>query len=210
MANSSKYDLSQLASPWGRLVGFVIDSGIGIMVTLLLLLRMAEARTVGASLTGGLELLIVMVIWLPLLWPILLSYLTAHFGGTIGQLLTGIEVVHPDGKRLSFKEALFRMYAGNMVANILVGLGYLWVFRDSNRQGWHDMVSDAVVVSKNRSLVIVGVVIVLGFLVGIGVVTGMVIDGFKRNWSVYEDFGKIIQEEYKDYEESVPEEELEV
>jgi len=87
---------------------------------------------------------VAIVFWLPV-YGLLTVYLTSKFGGSIGQILVRIEVVDGDGKYLTFKMAFFRTYVVGMVAGLLFGLGYLWILRDENRQGWHDKISGAFV-----------------------------------------------------------------
>lgn len=67
--------------------------------------------------------------------------LTIKFGGGIGKLSCGIKVVGEDGKLLKLWPATFRYIVGYFISSLLFGLGFLWIRRDKNKQGWHDQIS---------------------------------------------------------------------
>lgn len=60
------------------------------------------------------------------------------FGGSIGKLITGLRVVNSHHQFLSFKHAFFRQTVGYQFSAILLGLGFLGISKDLQRQGWHD------------------------------------------------------------------------
>lgn len=91
------------------------------------------------------------------------SYFTYKFGGTFGKLIAGIRVTDESGKNLTFKQSLFRYFIGYPVSGLLFGLGFYWIVRDPNKQGWHDQLTGSYVVIKNPTG-LVRVIIVFIFL----------------------------------------------
>ncbi|GIV15738.1 MAG: hypothetical protein KatS3mg022_1173 [Armatimonadota bacterium] len=72
-------------------------------------------------------------------------------GTTPGKYLLGMYVVKEDGSRAGFWTMLFREWIGKFVSGLFLGIGYLWVFLNKDRQGWHDMVASTYVVEKVTS-----------------------------------------------------------
>jgi len=50
-----------------------------------------------------------------------------------------------DGSKLDITTAALR-YVGQIIAAIPVGLGFLWVIWDAQKQGWHDKIAKTYVV----------------------------------------------------------------
>lgn len=86
-----------------------------------------------------------------------LSLTTSYFGGTIGKLIAGLMVVDEKGDKLTISRSIFRHLIGYMVSGLLFGLGFLWIIRDPNKQGWHDQLSSSYVIIRRRG----GVILVL-------------------------------------------------
>jgi uncharacterized RDD family membrane protein YckC len=77
--------------------------------------------------------------------PIYFIAMTAFFGQTIGKMITGIRVVRSDGRPVSFLRALIRFFA-YIPSGVLLFTGFLWILWDPERQSWHDMLADTVVI----------------------------------------------------------------
>ena len=77
--------------------------------------------------------------------PLYFVIMTAVFGQTIGKMITGIRVVGSNGGRVSFVRAFVRLVA-YIPSAVLLFAGFLWVIWDPERQGWHDMLADTVVI----------------------------------------------------------------
>jgi uncharacterized RDD family membrane protein YckC len=71
-------------------------------------------------------------------------------GTTPGGMICQLRVVRTDGKALEFSEALVRGLTG-IISLAVVGLGFLWILRDPDRQGWHDRVAGTYVVKVPRA-----------------------------------------------------------
>ena len=71
-------------------------------------------------------------------------------GQTPGKLLMGVRIARTNGKRLTIGRALLR-YLGYWLSAIPLGLGFLWVLVDDQRQCWHDKLADTYVIYDSRS-----------------------------------------------------------
>ena len=140
------------ASPFLRILAYLTDLLITIAIFLALvrwmIFKPAESLNIGVILDGGLFILI-FSIYYSLFINLFTAFLTHKFGGTIGKLMWGLGVVNESGKLLSFRQSLFRTYIGRPVAMVFFGMGYIWIFIDQKRRGWHDLVSGSVVVSRS-------------------------------------------------------------
>jgi uncharacterized RDD family membrane protein YckC len=70
-------------------------------------------------------------------------------GTTPGGMICQLRVVRVDGKPLEFAESLVRGLTG-IISLAVVGLGFLWILRDPERQSWHDRVAGTYVVKVPR------------------------------------------------------------
>jgi uncharacterized RDD family membrane protein YckC len=70
-------------------------------------------------------------------------------GTTLGGIICNLRVVRTDGKPLEFAEALVRGLTG-IFSLAVVGIGFLWILRDPERQAWHDRVAGTYVVKVPR------------------------------------------------------------
>jgi uncharacterized RDD family membrane protein YckC len=70
-------------------------------------------------------------------------------GTTPGGLITRLRVIKTDGTAPQFADALIRGLAGIFSLAVL-GLGFLWILKDAERQGWHDLIAGTYVVKVPR------------------------------------------------------------
>lgn len=69
-------------------------------------------------------------------------------GGTIGQLLLGIQVRREaDGQRIGIGTAILR-YIGYIISIWVFYLGLIWVAFDARKQGWHDKIAGTLVIRR--------------------------------------------------------------
>ncbi len=133
-----------------RLVAYIVDGFVlGIVVSvvsivLLAILAAAVANDSGAAagLTGVVWLLAVLIISL-LYFP----YFWVNGGATPGMKLFHIRVVRDsDGGPLTWGPAILRLI-GYWINSVVFYIGYLWIFVDKRRRGWHDLIAGTVVIS---------------------------------------------------------------
>lgn len=136
-----------LASVWQRILAAVLEMGIWITPSMIFVYYVSLAGDL-TSLLNGLLALIIFNTTLNFFVSILNIYLMAKFGGTLGKILSGIEVAREDGKYLSFFMAFFRNYVGYTVSGLMFFLGFFWALIDEKKQGWHDMMAESYVYRK--------------------------------------------------------------
>jgi len=75
-------------------------------------------------------------------------YLTYFLGNgqTIGMKAVKIKLCGTDGTYpIGYKKGFLR-WVGMTISNLVIGLGYLWILIDENKQGWHDKIAGTYVV----------------------------------------------------------------
>jgi uncharacterized RDD family membrane protein YckC len=71
-------------------------------------------------------------------------------GTTLGGIICQLRVVRVDGRKLDFPDALIRGLTG-IFSLVFLGLGFLWILRDPEQQGWHDRVAGTYVLKVPRA-----------------------------------------------------------
>jgi uncharacterized RDD family membrane protein YckC len=66
-------------------------------------------------------------------------------GSTVGGIICGLQVVRIDGRPIDWPTAIVRAL-GCFLSLAVVGLGFIWIAIDSDRQSWHDKIAGTVVV----------------------------------------------------------------
>ena len=139
----------EFGAPGPRLVAWIVDSVIvGFLVTIVAivgaLLTVAGATNDSAATVGGGILLIVLGIF-----AVTLGYFPwfwAHSGATPGMAILGLRVVRDsDGGPISGGQAVLRLI-GYWVSGVVFYIGYIWIFVDDRKRGWHDLIAGTVVV----------------------------------------------------------------
>lgn len=152
------------ASPVLRILAKVIDFLIGLVVFLVMFLPVFA----NSSLEGILDALVFTItglIYFVILLPLIYALLTAHYGGSPGKMLLGLKIVDEKGNLLSLKRALFRTYIGYSVSAVFFGMGYFWILKDGKRRGWHDLVSESVVINAKPQRMGLGILAICGLLI---------------------------------------------
>lgn len=71
-----------------------------------------------------------------------------RFAGTPGKRLLKLKVVDANsGNHLTTMQSVVR-YLGYFISAFPMGLGFLWIFMDDKRQGWHDKLANSVVIKE--------------------------------------------------------------
>jgi len=73
-------------------------------------------------------------------------FFTGYCGQTPGKMALRIKVVCTDGSHLTYGRAAKREILGKFVSSILLGIGYLMVAFDQQKQGLHDKIADTYVI----------------------------------------------------------------
>lgn len=73
-------------------------------------------------------------------------FFTGYCGQTPGKMALRIKVIRCDGSQISYGRAALREVPGKIISALLLGIGYLMVAFDSQKQGLHDKIADTYVV----------------------------------------------------------------
>jgi uncharacterized RDD family membrane protein YckC/cytoskeletal protein CcmA (bactofilin family) len=66
-------------------------------------------------------------------------------GATLGGIICHLQVVRVDGRELDWTTAIVRAL-GCFLSLVSLGLGFIWIAIDRDRQGWHDKIAGTLVV----------------------------------------------------------------
>src|SRR6266540_2616013 len=139
-----------------RLVAYILDAVIlTLIITVIVIAGVVvlglgvtgsgeDARVSSPAVIGFIVLLavaiVVSVAYFPWFW--------ARRGQTPGMRPFGLWVVRDrDGGPISGGTAVLRL-VGTVVSSAVVYLGFIWIFIDARRRGWHDLIAGTVVVHR--------------------------------------------------------------
>lgn len=125
----------QYAGFWRRVLATLIDTVIyAVLLTLLLGPAISDAAlfSFDGFVRMGIALALTIVLWM-------------KFLGTPGKLLLGCQVVDADNfTPMSLRQSVLR-YVAYLASMLPLMLGFLWVAKDSRKQGFHDKIANTVV-----------------------------------------------------------------
>lgn len=103
-----------------------------------------------------------------------LYFWVGNNGQTLGKRAAAVRVVREDGGRLDVKTALWRCAGYIVSAAALLG-GFLGIFFDDQRQGWHDKIAGTIVVNTGDkpNIWLVAEIAALLFLMAAGGLAGV-------------------------------------
>lgn len=123
-----------------RLVAYIVDT---IVITLIIIALAIAAGLLVIALPILSIAPILAIIAVPLLY---FPYYWQKSGQTPGKKMMGIKVVRDtDGGPLTWGTAIIRL-VGYWVSGLVFYLGYIWVFIDKRKRGWHDLIASTVVI----------------------------------------------------------------
>jgi len=140
-----------------RLVAYILDALILFVILIVAVVLLGGAVLTGsdfsapnapqigpfAAISGLLFVLFVIIVsvgYFPFFW--------ARGGQTPGMKPFGLYVVRDrDGGPVGLGQALLRL-VGYWVNGIVLYIGFIWVFIDARRRGWHDLIAGTVVVKR--------------------------------------------------------------
>ncbi|MDH4141111.1 MAG: RDD family protein [Chloroflexota bacterium] len=130
----------EFADPGGRLVAYIVDILLNmvIVVALSILAGLAVVTVPVLAVLPVLAILIVPLLYFPYYWQ--------RDGQTPGMRMMRIKVVRDiDGGPVSWGGAILRLI-GYWVSGLVFYIGYIWIFIDKRRRGWHDLIAGTVVI----------------------------------------------------------------
>jgi len=103
----------------------------------------AEEATGRREVGANVVLLLVIILLLGyIVWELILF----ARGTTPGKKLLGMRVIKDDGTSAGFFTMLIREWIGKLISGLFLGLGFLWILFDRDKQGWHDKLMSTYVV----------------------------------------------------------------
>ena len=123
-----------------RLIAYIIDIVVtfAIIVVLAIVAGILVAVAPILSIVPFLAIVVIPLVYFPYYW--------AKSGQTPGMKQQGIKVVRDrDGGPITMGTAILRLI-GYWVSGLVFYIGYIWIFIDKRRRGWHDLIAGTVVV----------------------------------------------------------------
>jgi uncharacterized RDD family membrane protein YckC len=145
-----KQNLAEKAGFFIRFTAYFIDSVVVSLCTLFLLLTLLILMNFFSNNNASISEVLNSVL-IPFYFSsfflkcFYFTFFHSYNGQTVGKLICGIRVVAMKGKNISIFKSLVRFF-GYYLSLYCLGLGFLWVLVDKNRQGWHDKLAGSIVV----------------------------------------------------------------
>ena len=193
---------TKLASGLLRILSGLVEIMVWTLFFLLVLLVTSTSVNLYGLLNSLLYGLIIVIAVTAFGAPLINSYLTSHFGGGFGKLMTGTRIVNEEsGLYLDFKSAFLRNHIGYAVSGVLMGLGFIWIFVDDKKQAWHDMLVSSLVIVKSRQAYLLALLSILLLIVVNMVVVNKAYSNVNRNRQLYTDIYEDIRGEIESINE---------
>lgn len=109
-----------------RFVAYIIDGIILFIPSMILQLVLGQ-------IFGGLIGFVVGIAYVVYFWT--------SSGATPGKMAMGLKVVSAETGGLIDPGTAALRYVGYIVSSIAIGLGFLWIIWDPEKQGWHDKIA---------------------------------------------------------------------
>jgi uncharacterized RDD family membrane protein YckC len=140
-------DMQPKAGFWVRVVAFMVDmflaSGLQFGLTFLL------GLLIGAVIRGEAEMKTMLALTQFFSTVVGITYyvfFTGYCGQTPGKMAVRVKVVRTDGEAVGYGRAFFREVIGKFVSAVILGIGYLMVAFDRQKQGLHDKMASTYVI----------------------------------------------------------------
>jgi uncharacterized RDD family membrane protein YckC len=139
----------RFASHGARLVAYIVD---GILISVLATaVFIALSIVAGLFAAAGAAPLAVVALILAVVATFLVGlgyfpWFWANGGATPGMRIFNLRIVRDrDGSPIGWSEAILRLI-GFWVSSLVFYLGFIWIFIDKRRRGWHDLIAGTVMV----------------------------------------------------------------
>jgi uncharacterized RDD family membrane protein YckC len=132
-------------SPGARLIAYIVDIIIqfGVSTILFVVSVILGAIFLPLGLIAGLAGFAFLLVYFPYYWQ--------KSGQTPGMKMLSIKVVRDkDGGPVTWGAAFLRLI-GYWVSGFVFYLGYIWIFIDKRKRGWHDLIAGTIVVEADRA-----------------------------------------------------------
>ncbi len=130
----------EIASPGQRFGAGILDAGLTVAVGI-------AAFVIGGFFGDDRWLATMLIIIAYIIFVI--SMITTR-GQSPGKFALNLKIVRTDGRSLGLGGVLLREAVGKFVSGLFIYLGYIWIFLDDKRQGWHDKMAGTHVVALKK------------------------------------------------------------
>ena len=143
-AEHVKYNRHDYCGFWRRFAASFLDGTIlGAAYKLVNTVLLAIASLTGTAYPGFSDwMLCTILFWTYMIW------FKGFKGATPGYNIFGIRIISINGMQVSIKQIIVRVISSFFSA-IPLGLGYIWIAVDENRQAWHDKIAGTYVIKAN-------------------------------------------------------------
>jgi len=133
---------------WLRMVAASIDGMIVFALQFVLgaALGFAGAGILDFNGAGSLNLVMLIELFTYVVSFAYYIVFTGHGGQTPGKMALRIKVIRCNGDRIGYGRAAFREIPAKFISGIILGIGYLMIAFDSQKQGLHDRMADTYVI----------------------------------------------------------------
>jgi uncharacterized RDD family membrane protein YckC len=132
-------------SPGARLIAYVVDIIIqfGVSTIIFVASVILGAIFLPIGLIAGLAGFLFLLLYFPYYWQ--------KSGQTPGMKMLSIKVVRDrDGGPVSWGQAILRVF-GYWISGLVFYLGYIWIFIDKRKRGWHDLIAGTIVIEAEQA-----------------------------------------------------------
>jgi uncharacterized RDD family membrane protein YckC len=134
---------------WIRLVAALVDSTlVGVLQVIFGSALIAAALMLTGNRGDAARALGMLIAWSfgPVLGVVYYVGFTGYCGQTPGKMALRVKVICCDGRAIGYGRAFFRETLGKLVSMLILGIGYLMVAFDGQKQGLHDKLADTYVI----------------------------------------------------------------
>ena len=133
---------------WIRVVATLVDTFIVSVLQFLLgmLLAFAGLASLGIDQGASGSLTLLVQLFAVVLGFVYYVFFTGYCGQTPGKMALRIKVIRCDGAEIGYGRAALREIPAKFISGIILGIGYLMVAFDEQKQGLHDRMADTYVI----------------------------------------------------------------
>lgn len=140
-----------------RLVAYIVDGLIlslvfivGAVVSLAPVVVVSDAETIDAESGAAVLVTVALILVTTVVGLAYFPWFWARGGSTPGMRLFHLRVVRDrDGGPVFWGSAILRLI-GYWVSATVFYIGFVWIFFDDRRRGWHDLIAGTVVIEEPR------------------------------------------------------------
>jgi len=131
----------EFGSPGARLVAYLIDGLVqfGLAIVLFLATTVLAVVFWPLGVIAGIATFLFLLLYFPYFWQ--------RSGQTPGMSL--MVVRDRDGGPITWGPAILRLI-GYYVSALVFYIGYIWIFIDKRKRGWHDLIAGTVVIKAEK------------------------------------------------------------